>query len=71
METLIIEIKNPKARRLIDDLADMGLISVKEEKRPWSERWEELTKTLPDIDSITEEEIFEEIRAVRTNPDSH
>lgn len=67
METLTIEINNPKARRLIDDLVDLGLISVKEEKRSWNERWEELSKTLPDTDSITEEEIVEEIRAVREN----
>jgi transcription initiation factor IIE alpha subunit len=71
METLTIEINNPKARRLIDDLVDLGLISVKEERRSWSERWEELFKTLPDTDSITEEEIFEEIRAVRENRESN
>lgn len=71
METLTIEINDPKARRLIDDLADLGLISVKTEKRSWRERWEELSKTLPDTDSITEEEIFEEIRAVRANRESH
>jgi transcription elongation GreA/GreB family factor len=71
METLTIEINNPKARRLIDDLVDLELISVKEEKRSWSERWEELSKTLPDIDSITEEEIFEEVRAVRGNRKSN
>lgn len=71
METLTIEINNPKARRLIDDLADLGLISVKEEKGSWSERWEELSKTLPNTDSITEEEIFEEIRAVRDSSQSH
>lgn len=71
METLTIEINNPKARRLIDDLVDLGLISVKEETLSWSERWEELSKTLPDTDSITEEEIFEEIRAVRKNRESN
>lgn len=71
METLTIEINNPKARRLIDDLADLGLISVKEEKRSWNERWEELSKTLPDIDSITEEDIFEEIKAVREGRESN
>lgn len=71
METLTIEINNPKARRLIDDLADLGLISVKGEKRSWTERWEELAKTLPDIHSISEGEIFEEIKAVRNNSDSN
>ncbi|MGG7662015.1 hypothetical protein [Dyadobacter sp. BHUBP1] len=71
METLTIEINNPKARRLIDDLVDLGLISVKEEKLSWNERWEELSKTLPDIDSITEEDIFEEIKAVREGRESN
>ncbi len=65
METLTIEINNPKARRLIDDLVDLGLISVKAEIPSWNERWKKLSETLPDTDSITEEEIFEEVRAVR------
>ncbi len=67
METLTIEISNPKARRLIDDLVDLGLISVKEEKRSWNERWEEFSKTLPNTESITEEEIFEEIKTIRAS----
>ncbi|MDR6808777.1 mannitol/fructose-specific phosphotransferase system IIA component (Ntr-type) [Dyadobacter sp. BE34] len=71
METLTIEINDPKARRLIDDLVDLGLISVKEEKLSWNERWEELSKALPDIDSITEEDIFEEIKAVRESRESN
>jgi hypothetical protein len=44
MEMLTIEINNPKAKRLIDDLADLGLISVKETKPSWNERWQELAK---------------------------
>jgi transcription elongation GreA/GreB family factor len=67
METLTIEISNPKARRLIDDLVDLGLISVKEEKCSWNERWEEFSKTLPNTESITEEEIFEEIKTIRAS----
>jgi hypothetical protein len=71
METLIIEITNPKARRLIDDLVDLGLISVKEEKPSWNDRWKELSKNLPDTDSITEEDILEQISAVRQNRTEH
>lgn len=63
----MIEITNPKARRLIDDLVDLGLISVREEKRSWNERWKELSGTLPHIDSITEDEILEEVRTVRNS----
>jgi len=38
METLIIEIQNPKARRLIEDLADLGLISFKTNQSSWQDR---------------------------------
>jgi hypothetical protein len=65
MEMLTIEINNPKAKRLIDDLADLGLISVKETKPSWNERWQELAKSLPDSESITAEDILDEISAVR------
>lgn len=61
METLTIEITNPKAKRLIDDLADLGLISVKESKPSWNERWNALSKSLPDISAISEEDVLGEI----------
>lgn len=64
METLIIEIQNPKARRLIDDLVDLGLISVKPNKPSWSERWKNLSDSLPETD-ISEQEIMDEISEVR------
>ena len=69
METLIIETNNPKVRRLIDNLVDLGLMSVKEERATWKDRWKELSKNLPDTDSITEEDILKEINAVRQNVD--
>lgn len=65
METLTIEINNPKAKRLIDDLADLGLISVKETKPSWSERWQELSKSLADSEAITEQDVMDEVSAVR------
>lgn len=64
METLIIEIQNPKARRLIDDLVDLGLISVKPSKPTWSERWKNLSDSLPETD-ISEQEVMDEIAEVR------
>ncbi|MEO6284064.1 MAG: hypothetical protein ABIN80_04870 [Dyadobacter sp.] len=67
MEMLTIEINNPKAKRLIDDLADLGLISVKETKPSWNERWQELSKSLPDSDAITEQDILDEVSDVRSS----
>ncbi|MCE7062099.1 hypothetical protein [Dyadobacter sp. CY343] len=66
METLTIEIKNPKAKRLLDDLVDLGLIAVRETKPSWNERWSTLSKSLPDVTEISEEDIFEEISKSRT-----
>jgi hypothetical protein len=66
METLTIEIKNPKAKQLIDDLVDLGLIAVRETKPSWNERWSNLSKSLPDVTEISEEDIFEEINKSRT-----
>nr|WP_295923635.1 hypothetical protein [uncultured Dyadobacter sp.] len=71
MEVLTIEITNPKARRLIDDLVDLGLISVKESKESWNDRWAALSQTLPDTDEVTEQEILEEIAMVRNNRKAH
>ena len=66
METLTIEISNPKVKRLIDDMAALGLISVKETKPSWNERWSNFSKTLPNITEISEEDIFKEISEIRT-----
>lgn len=65
METLIIEIQNPKARRLIDDLVDLGLISVKPSKPSWGERWKDLSNSLPTSTDISEQDILDEIAKVR------
>lgn len=67
MEVLTIEVNDPKAKRLLDDLADLGLISIKETKPAWNERWEVFSKTLPDVQEISEQDIFDEIAAVRSN----
>ena len=39
METLIIELNTPKARKLIDDLVDLGIISLKTPQTAWKELW--------------------------------
>ena len=67
METLTIEITNPKAKRLLDDLADLGLISIRESKPNWNERWEAFSSNSPNVDTISEEDILQEIAAVRSN----
>ncbi len=65
METLIIEIQNPKARRLIDDLVDLGLISLKTSKPSWAERWQKISASLPESTDISEQDVLHEISEVR------
>jgi hypothetical protein len=68
METLRIEILNPKARKLIEDLAEMELIKISEIHEP--EEFLKLLKRLrkesdhaPTLDEITAE--VEEVRKMR------
>jgi|GEM_PF-1388636 len=73
METLTIEIKSAKARKLIDDLIDLGIISVKPNQPAWVDLWNKLDHQLPQTEpAITEDEILNEIKAYRlekqTNP---
>lgn len=66
METLTIEISTPKARRLIDDLVDLGIITVKTSQPQWIDLWNKLDGYLPQTEpAITEEEIMAEIKAYR------
>lgn len=65
MDTLTIEIRNPKALDLLQNLADMELITIVPPKATWSERWKKLSDSLPDIPSISEQEIFDEIEMQR------
>lgn len=66
METLTIEIKTAKARKLIDDLVDLGIISLKTDQSSWVDVWDKveskLSQTEPDI---TEDEIMAEVKAYR------
>ncbi len=65
MEILTIEIRNPKAKKLIEDLIDLELISVLENPT-WAQLWDKLDAKLPQIEpDISEEEIMEEIKLYR------
>lgn len=65
MESLTIDIKNPKAKELLKNLADLDLISIRPSSDSWAVRWQKLSATLPDIQEISEQEIQDEIQAVR------
>ena len=66
MESLRIDIINPKAKRLLKDLADMELIKIRKEKTKseFSELLEKLrsqSENAPSLDEITNE--VESVRA--------
>ena len=69
METLSIKILNPKAKRLLKDLADMNLITIGKSIDPKNEFKELLSKlrsqsdTAPSLDEIAQE--VENVRAIR------
>ena len=65
MDTMTIEIRNPKVRELIYSLADMELIAILPTES-WNERWQKFSASLPDVSDISEEEILEEVQAVRS-----
>ncbi|MDY0078827.1 MAG: hypothetical protein RBR87_16285 [Bacteroidales bacterium] len=65
MESLRIEIVNPKAKRLLKNLADMELIRIKKEKvkSDFSELLSKLRSQSGDAPSL--EEITKEVESVR------
>jgi hypothetical protein len=68
MESLRIEIINPKAKRLLKNLADMELIKIKKEtvKFDFSELLDKLrsqSENTPSLDEITKE--VESVRKAR------
>jgi len=68
MESLKIEIINPKAKRLLKNLADMELIKIKKEtvKSDFSELLDKLrsqSEIAPSLDEITKE--VESVRKAR------
>lgn len=62
MESLTIEILNPKVKKLLNDLADLNLISISKSKSDI----DLLLKTLRSDDAPSLEEITEEVEAVRS-----
>ncbi|AQG81220.1 hypothetical protein [Spirosoma montaniterrae] len=66
METLLIELNSPKARKLIDDLVDLGIISLRTEQPAWGDLWDKLDKQLPQTEpDMSEQDILDEIKAYR------
>jgi hypothetical protein len=68
MESLRIDIINPKAKRLIKDLADMDLIKIRKDKSKWDfteilEKLRSQSDNAPSLDEITKE--VESVRASR------
>jgi hypothetical protein len=66
MDTLTIGLRNPNAKKLLEDLADLQLISILDTSS-WTDRWRKLSATLPDVPEISEDDILSEIQAVRYN----
>jgi predicted nucleic acid-binding protein len=63
METLTIDILNPKAKKLLEDLEEMELIAIK--RASWDKFFEVVEKLRAQNAPITLEEITEEVEAVR------
>jgi hypothetical protein len=65
METLRIDIVNPKAKRIIKDLADLNLINIRD-KDPIKSFQELLMKLRSKSAVISLDEITKEVELVRT-----
>ncbi|NBC04345.1 MAG: hypothetical protein GVY20_11650 [Bacteroidetes bacterium] len=65
METVKIDILNPKARKLLKDLADLDLIAIrKSDKSDFSEILKKLRSKSEHV--LTPQEIAKEVDAVRS-----
>jgi len=64
METLRIDILNPKAKQLLFDLMDLDLIRVSGATSP-SDKFLDLLKQMRSKDAPSPEEIQKEVKAVR------
>jgi hypothetical protein len=65
METIRIEIVNPKAKRIIEQLAELNLIAIRD-KDPVTSFRKLLTKLRSNPEKIELEEITKEVDRVRT-----
>lgn len=65
METIKIDILNPKARKLLNDLAELDLITIrKSTNKEFSEVVQKIRSTSDK--ELNEDEIAQEVEAVRT-----
>lgn len=64
METILVEIRNPKAKQLLQNLAELDLIALRPTPQ---QRWQTLSTHLPDVtdEDVSEADILAEVRAVR------
>jgi len=67
MDTLLIEIRNPKVRVLLDTLAELELIAIVPDKSAWREEWKKLSGTLPEASEVSEAEIPGDGKDVRAD----
>jgi len=67
METLQIEILNPKVRGILQELAELNLIKIQSTPSP-KERFDDLLQKIRSIDpeGVSEDEITYETEAVRS-----
>lgn len=65
METLRIDIVNPKAKKIINELADLNLISIRDTD-PIKSFQKILSKLRSKTEKISLEEITKEVELVRT-----
>lgn len=66
MDTIRIEILNPKARKLLEELEALELIAIKEDEKGFQEvlnRLRKKSKSAPSLEEITKE--VEAVRAKR------
>ena len=71
METISIEILNPKAMRLLQDLADLKLITIKSNStlKELLEKLRQDSDQAPSLDDITSE--VEKVRKTRNAKKAH
>ncbi len=65
METIKVDILNPKARKLLNDLADLDLISIRKSN---NKEFSEIVRNLRSkaTNELNENEIAQEVEAIRS-----
>ncbi len=65
MESIRVNIRNPKARKLLEDMAEMDLISIKSREDQKKEFLDLVSKIRTRSNELTPEEIAKEVKAFR------